>query len=79
MSASLIESPSDALDTIKELFKRGATFGCQKLDKGWVVVIFYEGRGYGDDSAGSPVEMVNQELLGRVLAARHAQSTGENL
>jgi len=70
--SSLIESPSDALDTINELFRREATFGCEKIEAGWVIVIFDPGRSYADDSAGQPSEMINEEHTGRVLAARRA-------
>jgi hypothetical protein len=75
---SIIESESVALETIKELFKVGATFGCQKLldeqgqSKGRLIIIFDEGRGYADDSSGEPSDYVNKDLLGRVLVAREA-------
>lgn len=75
---TIIESEAVALRTIQELFRCGATFGCQKLldeqghSKGRLIVIFDEGRGYADDSSGQPSESVNPELLGRVLVAREA-------
>ena len=75
----LIESPPDALQAIKELFKREATFGCEKIKAGWLIIIFDEGRSYADDSAGHPSEIINREHLGRVLAARDAETTQETL
>lgn len=68
----LIESPTDALEAMKELFKREATFGCEKIKAGWLIVIFDPGRGYADDSAGQPSEIVYEEHLGRVLAAKRS-------
>lgn len=70
---NVIESPIAALEAMKELFRRQATFGCEKIEAGWVIVVFDPGRSYADDSAGQPSEIINEEHLGRVLAARSQQ------
>lgn len=75
---TVIESEAVALETVKELFKVGATFACQKLldkdgqSKGRLIVIYDAGREYGNDSSGKPSQSLNEELLGRVLVARGA-------
>lgn len=72
-----IESPAIALETIKELFKRSATFAAQPLMRdgiqcGWILVVYDAGRSFAeaDVSYGAPKESANPKLLGEVLAAR---------
>jgi hypothetical protein len=66
----VIESESIALETTIELFRKGATFGVQKIPEGRLIVIFNTGTPYSDDSAGKPSETLDEELLGRVLVER---------
>ena len=69
---TIIESHSAALEVIKNLFAKGATFYCEPVpQQGWLVLIYDEGRKYSEaDAVGSPSGHLNEDKLAEVMKAR---------
>lgn len=74
-----IESAAQAIESVKDLMRRQATFSCYPVHEetllvGWMIYVTDEGHpNHADDLRGDPKETINTDFIGRVLAARKAR------